>query len=54
VISLEELREAITLMRGDRVRAAAASIKSRTKKAETAEKKKPIDSDALLQGMLDL
>lgn len=53
-ITLEEMREAIALMRGDRVRAAAASLKSRTKKATTAKNAKAIDSDALLQTMFDL
>jgi len=53
-ITLEEMREAITLMRGDRVRAAATSLKSRTKKADKAAAAKTIDSDALLQSFLDM
>jgi len=47
-LSLEEMREAIALIRGDRVRAATASAKSKTAKAAKA----PIDSEALL-GELD-
>jgi hypothetical protein len=53
-ITLEEMREAIALMRGDRVRAAATSLKSRTKKADKAQAAKAIDSDALLQSFMSL
>jgi hypothetical protein len=42
---MEEVREAIKLLRGDRVAAAATSSKSRTAKAQA--KVKP-DGDALL------
>lgn len=42
-----ELRHALTLLRGDRIRAQATSAKSKTAKAATAAKK-DIDSDALL------
>jgi hypothetical protein len=44
-LTMEEVREAIKLLRGDRVAAAATSAKSRTAKA--AGKVKP-DGDALL------
>ncbi len=47
-ITIEELREAIALMREDRVGAGEASTKSRTKKAVKAA----INSDDLL-GQLD-
>lgn len=43
--TVEELREAMTIMRGDRAKAAAVSSKSKTTKAAKA---KPIDSDDLL------
>lgn len=44
-LSQDELRDAIKLLREDRVRAAVTSTKSRAKKA-------PVDSDAML-GELD-
>lgn len=40
-LTLQEAREALTLMRGDRVRAAATSATSRAKKA-------PVNADNLL------
>ena len=46
-LSLEEVREAVALMRGDRVRAATVSAKSKT-----AKSKAPVDSEKLL-GELD-
>lgn len=55
-LTLEETREVIAMMRGDRIRAATTSAKSRTAKAEgtaaKAKSKLPIDSDGLL-GELD-
>lgn len=43
-LTLEECREVLRIMRGDRVRAAASSATSRAKKA-------PINSDDLLKGL---
>jgi uncharacterized protein YnzC (UPF0291/DUF896 family) len=46
-ITREEMREALTLMRGDRVRAAATSKTSRAKK-------QPVNSDNLLSELDNL
>lgn len=46
-ITLEEMREAVKLMRQGRVSAATASEKSRTTKAKTASKA-PVNADDLL------
>lgn len=55
-LTLDETREVIAMMRGDRIRAATVSAKSRTVKADgaaaKAKSKLPVDSDALL-GELD-
>lgn len=45
--TVEQLREALRLVRGDRIRAGATSTKAKATKA-TAAKKVDIDSDALL------
>lgn len=47
-ITMEEIRESITLMREGRIAAAATSSTSKAKKATTAAKKLPINSDDLL------
>lgn len=48
-LTIEELRESLKLMRGDRTMASATSDKAKTSKAKA---KAPIDSDAML-GELD-
>lgn len=45
------LKEAITILRADRVGASTASVKSRTAKAEAA---KPVDTGALLADLKSL
>ena len=42
-LTLDEMREAITLMRGDRVRAAATSAKARAPKPEAIDVDKLLD-----------
>lgn len=48
-LTMEEMREAISLMRADRVSAASTSAKSRAKKAPA----KAIDAEDLLAGLGD-
>ena len=45
-LTLEETREAITLIRGSRIQAASTSAKARTKKADT---KAVVNSDDMLR-----
>ena len=47
-ITVAEMREAVQAMRAERVGAAGVSAASKEKKATTAAKKAPIDSDSLL------
>lgn len=49
-LSLDECREALSILRAGRVAASQTSTTSRTKKASAAKSKQPIDSDALLDG----
>jgi hypothetical protein len=51
-ITLDEMRQAIQAIRIERVGASASSAASKEKKAVTAAKKLPIDSDALLDGLM--
>lgn len=51
-ITLEEMREAIAAIRKERVGASEKSDTSRAKRATTAAKKAPIDSDAMLDELL--
>jgi len=44
----DELRQATTILRGDRIAASIASTTSRTKKAESA---KPVDAGAVLANL---
>jgi lipopolysaccharide export system protein LptC len=47
-LTKEEMKLAIAAMRGERVGAGAVSTASKAKKASTAAKKQPVDTDALL------
>ena len=51
-ITLDEMRQAVQAIRVERVGASAVSSASREKKAVTAAKKLPIDSDAMLDGLM--
>lgn len=47
-ITLDEMKEAIAAIRGERTLASAVSAKSKTTKATAKAKAEPIDSDDLL------
>lgn len=51
-LTQEDMRNAIAAMRKERVGAAAVSTASKEKKASTAQKKLPIDSDAMLDDLM--
>ena len=51
-ITLEEMRQAIQAIRVERVGASAVSSASKERKVATAAKKAPIDSDAMLDGLM--
>lgn len=53
-LTIEETRQAIAAIRKERVGAAAVSATSKANKAAAAAKKAPVDSDALIDGLMGL
>lgn len=51
-LSVEEMREALALIRVERVSADSVSAKSTTKRVAAKAKAQPIDSDELLKGLM--
>ena len=51
-LSAEEMREALALIRVERVGSSEVSAKSTTKRVAAKAKAQPIDSDELLKGLM--